>query len=244
MSPAAGAASGSELAPVDRTAERLAEVRQRLAAAAIAAGRDPAEVRLVAISKKQPLAKLRAAHAAGQRDFGESYAQELQAKALALADLPGLRWHFVGKLQSNKARLVAPICERIHTLDGEALARALLQRAPGAGLAGLIEVNLGAEVQKGGVLPAEVERLAVALGGVTGLRLEGLMCLPPANEPPRPHFARLRALRDSVSRHLGIPLPELSMGMSNDFEIAIAEGATLIRVGTAIFGEREDAPAS
>ena len=219
-------------------AARLAEVRERIERAALAAGRDPASVRLVAVSKGQPAAKIRAAYAAGQRVFGENYAQELKAKAAELAGLEGLRWHFTGHLQTNKARLVAPIVEMVQTLDSEALGRELAKRAPGHRLRALIEVNIGAEAQKGGVSPEAALGVTRALLGVAGLEVAGLMCVPPAGEPPRPAFARLRELRDAMAISLNRALPELSMGMSSDFEDAIAEGATLVRVGTAIFGER------
>lgn len=217
--------------------EALASVRARLDAAARAAGRDPQSVRLVAVSKKQPLEKLRAAYAAGQRDFGESYAQELAEKAAALADLAGLRWHFIGHLQRNKAKLVAPTAALIHALDTGELGRELVKRSAGRTIACLIEVNVGREAQKHGCMPEAVSALATELGAVAGLSFEGLMCIPPAGLAPRPFFAALRALRDQLAPLAKTPL-ELSMGMSEDFEAAIAEGSTLVRVGTAIFGPR------
>jgi pyridoxal phosphate enzyme (YggS family) len=223
---------------VSEVAARLDEVRGRIERAAMRAGRAPDAVRLIAISKGQPAAKIRAAHAAGQRAFGENYAQELKAKAVELADLDGLRWHFVGHLQSNKAKLVAPLAELVHTVDSDTLGRELVNRASGLRLRALIEVNLGEEPQKGGVAPGAVLDLARSLVAIPGFELVGLMSVPPAGETARPAFVRLRELRDSVANALGQPLPELSMGMSSDFEDAIAEGATLVRVGTAIFGER------
>jgi len=223
---------------VSEVAARLDEVRGRIERAAMRAGRAPDAVRLIAISKGQPAAKIRAAHAAGQRAFGENYAQELKAKAVELADLDGLRWHFVGHLQSNKAKLVAPLAELVHTVDSDTLGRELVKRASGLRLRALIEVNLGEEPQKGGVAPGAVLDLARSLVAIPGFELVGLMSVPPAGETARPAFVRLRELRDSVATVLGQPLPELSMGMSSDFEDAIAEGATLVRVGTAIFGER------
>ena len=223
---------------MSEVAARLDEVRGRIERAAMRAGRAPDAVRLIAISKGQPAAKIRAAHAAGQRAFGENYAQELKAKAVELADLDGLRWHFVGHLQSNKAKLVAPLAELVHTVDSDTLGRELVKRASGLRLRALIEVNLGEEPQKGGVAPGAVLDLARSLVAIPGFELVGLMSVPPAGETARPAFVRLRELRDSVATVLGQPLPELSMGMSSDFEDAIAEGATLVRVGTAIFGER------
>lgn len=217
---------------------RLLEVRVGVERAALRAGRDPRSVQLLAISKAQPVQKIRAAYAAGQREFGESYAQELKAKAAELIDLAALRWHFVGHLQSNKAKLIAPIVASVHSVDSEALGRELIKRAPGGRMRALIEVNIGSESQKGGVVPQGTLELARALLAVPGLELIGLMCVPPAELPARPAFARLRQLRDSIATSLGHPLPELSMGMSSDFEEAIEEGSTIVRVGTAIFGSR------
>ncbi len=219
-------------------AERLAAIRARVQAAARRAGREPASVRLIAVSKQQPEAKIREAHAAGQRDFGESYAQELAAKAQALSDLPDLQWHFIGHLQSNKAKLVAPVVSWLHSLDSPRLAEELGKRRGGEALRCLVEVNIGREPQKHGVAPAQVGEVAEALLALPGVSLQGLMALPPAGDAAGGHFAALRRLRDELSARLGRPLPELSMGMSDDFEAAIAEGATFVRVGTAIFGAR------
>jgi len=211
--------------------EGLIRVRERIAAACARAGRDPASVRLVAVSKTQPLDKLREAAAAGQRIFGENYAQELREKADAL---PGCEWHFVGALQTNKARLVVGRAALIHTCDRIALAQELSKRARNAGLVQpvLLEVNVGREPQKAGALPEDTPALLAEVRALPGLRCEGLMCIPPASGDPRPHF---RALRELAQR---LGLAELSMGMSADYETAIEEGATLVRVGTAIFGER------
>jgi hypothetical protein len=225
-------------------AARLAAVRQRIDAAARAAGRDPAGVSLVAVSKGQPPEAIRAAYAAGQRVFGENYAQELVRKAAALADLPDLAWHFIGRLQRNKARDVAPRVTMVEAVDREDLARELDRRAAAAGrtLDVLVEVNVGGEASKGGAEPGEVGALVAAIRGMKHLALRGLMTIPPevdAPEAARPFFARLRAL---AAPH---GLAELSMGMSHDFEAAIGEGATMVRVGTAIFGARApraDAP--
>jgi pyridoxal phosphate enzyme (YggS family) len=218
--------------------EALQGIRARIDTAARAAGRDPATVKLVAVSKRQPEAKLREAYAAGQRDFGENYSQELAEKAATLRDLPDLTWHFIGHLQSNKAKLVAPTAALIHAVDKADLAEALVRKAGGRPLRCLIEVNVGLEAQKHGVLPDQVAALASRLSAMPGLTLEGLMCLPPAGQPAGPFFTALHGLRDTLRAQLGLPLPELSMGMSEDFELAIAAGATLVRVGTAIFGER------
>jgi pyridoxal phosphate enzyme (YggS family) len=216
--------------------ENLEAVRRRVAAAAVRAGRSPDAVELVAVSKTQPAAAIREAFDAGQRLFGENYAQELRDKAEQLADLEGLRFHFIGRLQRNKAKYVAPVAAMMESLDGLELARELDRRAAAAGrvLPVLLEVNLGEE-QKGGVDAAGLAALAAAVRGLGALRLEGLMCIPPPEDDPersRPHFRRVRELAGELG--LGV----LSMGMSTDFEVAIEEGATQVRVGTAIFGAR------
>jgi pyridoxal phosphate enzyme (YggS family) len=222
-------------------AASLREVRQRIHRAALACGRDPASVRLVAVSKTKPEADLREAYAAGQRLFGENYAQEFIAKAEALADLPDLEWHFVGHLQSNKAKYVARHAHLVHTVDSAALARELAKRVAAVGrpsMRVLIEVNVGGETQKHGVAPAQVTEVVDAIAREPHLRLRGLMTIPPADDPAeaRRVFESLRVLRDKLGG--SSVLPELSMGMSGDLEEAIAAGATLVRVGTAIFGER------
>lgn len=216
-------------------AANLAAVRGRIAAACARAGREPGSVRLVAVSKTQPLELLREALAAGQLALGENYAQELREKSAALADA-SVEWHFLGALQTNKARLVAGTAALIHTCDRLALAQELSKRASrlGAGAVQrvLVEVNTGREPQKAGALPEDVPALVAAVAALPSLECAGLMCIPPMEEDPRPHFRSLRELRDRLG------LRELSMGMSADYEIAIEEGATLVRVGTAIFGER------
>jgi pyridoxal phosphate enzyme (YggS family) len=199
-------------------------------------------VTLVAVSKTQPAAAIRAAYAAGQRDFGENYAQEWRDKAAELADLHGLVWHFIGALQTNKARVLlpaepaAPAASWVHTVDRLALAEELSKRAArrGGAVRVLLEVNVAGEASKSGCAPDEVPALAARVAGLPGLELRGLMCIPPAEGDPRPHFAALRALRDRVDP----ALPDLSMGMSGDYLAAVEEGATLVRVGTAIFGPR------
>jgi pyridoxal phosphate enzyme (YggS family) len=209
----------------------LVSVRARISAACAKARREPGSVRLIAVSKTKPLPLLREAAALGQTLFGENYAQELREKAEAL---PGVEWHFIGALQTNKARLVVGRAALIHTCDRLALAQELSKRAKAAGLTQrvLLEINVGGEPQKAGALPEEASRLLDEVRALPALGCEGLMCIPPAEGDPRPHF---RALRELAAR-LGVA--QLSMGMSADYEVAIEEGATLVRVGTAIFGER------
>jgi hypothetical protein len=223
--------------------ERLHGVRDRIARAAAAVGRDPSTVQLVAVSKTKPASQIREAYAAGQRDFGENYAQELSQKAIELADLVDLRWHFIGHLQTNKAKLVVPVAHLIHTVDSIALARELGKRAAKearleiAGLPVLVEVNVGGEAQKHGAAPGALGEILDAIAAQPALRLRGLMTMPPHDlEGARRAFEALVSLR---GLHGGrARLPELSMGMSDDLEVAIACGATIVRVGTAIFGAR------
>ena len=209
----------------------LDHVRERIAAACARAGRDPATVHLVAVSKTKPIELVRAAQAAGQRIFAENYAQELREKADAL---PAVEWHFVGALQTNKAKLVVGRAALVHTCDRLALAQELSKRAKAASLTQrvLVEVNVGREPQKAGALPDDVPALLEQVRALPNLSCEGLMCIPPAEGDPRPHFRALKQLAQ------GLGLRELSMGMTADYETAIEEGATLVRVGTAIFGER------
>ncbi|HEU4407424.1 MAG TPA: YggS family pyridoxal phosphate-dependent enzyme [Polyangiaceae bacterium] len=233
--------SDDEASGAPDVAARLELVRGRLAAAEASAGRPPGSVRLVAVSKRHPPEAMRAAYAAGQRDFGENYVQELLAKREALADLPGLRLHLIGNLQSNKAKLVAGRVALVHAVDDEHLARELGRRAASAGArqAVLVQVNVAGEAQKHGCAPSELEAVLAAVEAEPSLWLRGLMVIPPLSDDPeaaRPFFAGLRSLRNL---HGGAArLPELSMGMSHDLEAAVAEGATMVRVGTAIFGER------
>ncbi len=222
------------MAEVTDVAANLRAVRERIERACERARRDPAGVRLVAVSKTKPVEAIRAALDAGQREFGENYAQELAAKfeAFAPAD-PAPRWHFIGALQSNKAKLVAGRAAVVHTVDRLSLASELARRAGEKVQDILLEVNLAAEPQKGGALVADLPALLTAVRALPALRPLGLMCIPPAGQDSRPHFQRLRALRDELGAG-----PELSMGMSDDFEAAIEEGATIVRVGSAIFGAR------
>ncbi len=213
-------------------AARVAGVRDRIAAAARAAGRDPASVRLVAATKTRPVEEIAAVIAAGVVDVGENRAQELVAKAPALADA-GPTWHFIGRLQRNKINQLAPWVTWWQSIDTPALVAALAPRAPGARI--LVEVNVGDEPQKGGCDPADAPGLVDA-ARTAGLEVAGLMTVAPAAGDPRPGFA---ALRDLAGR---LEVPELSMGMSGDFEAAVAEGATMVRVGSALFGPRDAFP--
>lgn len=236
---------------------RLLHVRGEVARACARAGRDPAGVTLIAVSKGHPAESVAALCGPdiGQRDFGENYAQELRDKAReqALAGA-GLRWHFIGALQRNKARLVVGTAALIHTVDGAPLIEALAARArqQGVQVACLLEVNLGGEAQKSGCAPGEVAGLLDAIAGEGGaLRCQGLMCIPPAPpeglgdeeaaEASRPYFRRLRGILEEAgaAARPHVALRELSMGMSHDYAVAIEEGATLVRVGTAIFGPRQ-----
>jgi pyridoxal phosphate enzyme (YggS family) len=222
-------------------AEHLGELRERIARAAAAAGRDPASVQLLAVGKTKPASSLREAYAAGQRDFGENYAKELLAKADDLADLQDIRWHMIGHVQRNKARSLVRVVSVVHTLDSVRLIEELGKRAQERAepLACLVEVNVGGEAQKAGCAPPELGGLLDAIEAQPALALRGLMTVPPHTEDPagaRPFFDELVRLRDA---HGGAQrLPELSMGMTHDLEHAIAAGATIVRVGTAIFGER------
>ena len=223
-------------------AARIASVRERIASAAARAGRSEGSVRLVAVSKRHPAAAVREAHAAGLRTFGENYAQELVAKAGEVGALDGIEWHLVGHLQTNKARHVAPIVAMVHTIDSPHVATELGKRAAKLGrtIGALIEVNVAADPAKSGCAPDAIGSIVEAVRAAGALELRGLMTMPPYTEDAqnaRPFFAELRELR---ARHGGPALlPELSMGMSHDLEAAIAEGATIVRVGTAIFGERQ-----
>jgi pyridoxal phosphate enzyme (YggS family) len=214
---------------------RLAQVRARVADAERAAGRPAGSVTLVAASKTRSVDEVRAALALGQRDFGENYAQELRDKADALGLAP--TWHFIGRLQRNKVKYVVGRASLVHDVDSIELAREIGARSGVRTTAILLGVNIGAEAQKSGVLPDAVLPLAREVAAVPGVRLAGLMCLPPADADPAPRFAHLAALA-AEGRAAGLPLDLLSMGMSEDLEAAIAAGATHVRVGTAIFGPR------
>jgi len=232
-------------------ADRLTEIRARISAAAQSAGRDPASVRLVAVSKTFPIESIAEAFAAEQRDFGENRVQEaLQKIELALQKIDqsadqSIRWHLLGHLQTNKARKAAPAFAMIQSVDSVELIHKLDQAAADTPHAPdlLIQVDLAGETTKFGVPPGEVPRLFDAAAACRAARIVGLMTLPPFPETPeesRPWFRQLRELRDQWQAS-GVPasmLRELSMGMSGDFEVAVQEGATIVRVGTAIFGSR------
>lgn len=221
--------------------DRLQDVRARVAAAATSAGRTPDEVHLLAVSKTWPAAAVREAAAAGQRAFGENYVQEGVDKIEALREL-GLEWHFIGPLQSNKTRLVASAFDWVHSIDRLKIAERLsaqrdVHLAP---LNVCLQVNVSGEESKSGVAPGEVAALAQAVADLPRLRLRGLMCIPePTGDVTllRARFALLRELQVQLIAS-GLSLDTLSMGMSHDIEPAVAEGATIVRVGTAIFGER------
>ena len=223
---------------------RLTGIRERIAAAARSAGRDPSSVRLVAVSKTFPIDAVRDAFAAGQRDFGENRVQEALQKIDASADLD-IRWHLLGHLQTNKARKAAPAFAMVQSVDSLELLDKLDRAAADAGARPelLVQVDLAREATKFGAPPADARRILDAAARCTAARVTGLMTLPPVPDIPedaRPWFRQLRELRDRW-RAEGVPAPmlaELSMGMSADFEIAVQEGATIVRVGTAIFGSR------
>ncbi len=228
-------------AAVSSIADRFAQVRGRIAEAAKAAGRDPASVVLTAVSKTQGPEALEAALDAGQRVFGENRVQEAQAHwAARRAALPDLELRLIGPLQTNKALEAVELFDVIETLDRERLAAALAAAMTRAGRrpSVLVQVNTGAEPQKAGVLPGDADALIAAARDRYGLRVEGLMCIPPADEDPAPHFALLAAI--AARNELSV----LSMGMSGDYPAAIAAGATHVRVGSALFGERNTAPAT
>ncbi len=213
----------------------------RIAAAARRAGRDPAAVRLVAVTKTVDLDRIRQALAAGHRLFGENYLQEAARKVSALG--PGVSWHFVGHLQSNKAKGAVTLFDLIHSVDRLKLADAVNEAAAKNGKVQdvLLQVNLAGETSKFGAAPDAVPDLVRGIARLPHLSLRGLMTMPPYFPDPeaaRPFFRALRELRDRLEREGCGPLPELSMGMTGDFEVAVEEGATLVRVGTAIFGPR------
>ncbi len=218
---------------------RLDEVRGRLADALRRAGRPADACRLVLASKTQPAAAVAAAYRAGAREFGENYVPEAIAKRAELTALGDITWHLIGHLQGNKARVAVATFDLIQTLDSARLAAALARQSPTRPVRVLLEVNLGGEASKSGVAPDETEALLTAVR--EQVEVIGLMTIPPPTPEPaaaRPYFARLRALRDQLAAATGVKLSELSMGMTDDYEIAIEEGATIVRVGRAVFGER------
>jgi len=220
-------------------AERLEIVRARIGAAAYKAGRDASSIRLVLASKTQTAEAIRAAWDAGARDFGENYVQEAVAKRAELAGLADIRWHLIGHLQTNKAKLAAGAFALIHSIDSVRLVEALARAQLSPRVRTLVEVNLGAETSKSGVAPDGVA--AILEAARDKIEIGGLMTIPPpapSAEGARPYFARLRELRDRLAMQSGYALSELSMGMTDDFEVAIEEGATIVRIGRAVFGER------
>ncbi len=223
------------------TAARFAAVRARIAAAELRYARTPGTVTLVAVSKTQPVERIAAAITTGQRDFGESYLQEALPKLAALADA-GITWHFTGVLQANKTLAVAHSFAWVHGIDRLKIAERLSAQRPGhlPALNVCIQVNVGREPQKAGVEPARLPDLARAVAALPRLRLRGLMTLPPASDDFATQRRHFRALREAFAalNEQGLALDTLSMGMSQDLEAAIAEGATLVRVGTALFGAR------
>jgi len=231
--------------PYGEIADNLRRVQDEIAAAAGRAGRDPGEVTLVVVTKTRGLDEVRAAVAAGATDLGENYVQEMEAKAEALAG-EDVRWHAIGHLQTNKVRKIAPFVTLVHSVDSVRVARELDTRASAAGrrVPFLLQVNVSGEDSKFGVGVDDAEALAVEVCGLEAARLVGLMTMPPYVEDPeanRPHFQRLREVRERLVA-AGVAeadLRHLSMGMSGDFGVAVEEGATLVRVGTAIFGARD-----
>jgi pyridoxal phosphate enzyme (YggS family) len=217
-------------------AKRLHDVRDRIAHAAARTRRRPDAIRLVLASKTQPAAAIRAAYEAGARDFGENYIQEAAAKRAELADLRDVTWHLIGHLQANKTALALGAFDVIQTLDSVRLADTIARLHPAPPMRALIEINLGGEASKSGIAASEVESLIDAARDKVDII--GLMTIPPHTENARRHFAELRALRDRLAARSGLALSELSMGMTEDFEVAIEEGATMVRVGRAVFGER------
>jgi PLP dependent protein len=230
--------------------ENIAAIHERIAAAARRAGRRPEEIALMAVSKTHPAERIREAYAAGLRLFGENRVQEFASKAAALADLAGADWHMIGHLQSNKAGKAAELFAAVDSVDSVKLAEKLnaAARSMGKRMAVLIEINVGGEAAKTGVAPdsRELEELLLAAPRFEQLEFCGLMAVPPFTDDPedaRPYFRKVRELRDAIAARklLAVRTDVLSMGMSHDFEVAITEGSTCIRVGTAIFGERATA---
>jgi pyridoxal phosphate enzyme (YggS family) len=227
---------------MERIAERLKQVQAQIAAAAQKSSRSPDDIELVAVSKMHPAETVQAAVDAGQIVFGESRVQEARAKIPLLPSR--LRWHFIGHLQKNKIRHALPLFELFHGIDSLALAQDLERIADEEGSRPriLLEINLAAEASKHGFAPEILRTAMEELLSLGKLSIEGLMAIPPiASEPEssRPYFIALRKLRDELESRFNLRLPQLSMGMSSDYLVAIEEGATLVRVGTAIFGERQ-----
>lgn len=221
-------------------AAQLELLKKQIAEACARVGRDPAGVTLVAVTKNHPVAVVQEALTAGQLDIGENYVQEMKTKVEELGSGP--RWHFIGTLQRNKVKFIAPWVHLIHTVDDPRLAEEIDKRAAQVGrrIPILLQVNVAGEAAKGGCAPEQARDLALAASKLAHVEVRGLMTMPPfwPAEQVRPFFRELRRLRDQLQSETSLRLPDLSMGMSADFEVAIEEGATLIRVGTALFGAR------
>lgn len=220
-------------------ADNLSAISARIASAAQAAGRDPASVRLLAVSKTKPASAIREIHAAGVCDFGENYLQEALTKQQALGDLP-LIWHFIGPIQSNKTKAIAEHFDWVHSVDRLKIAQRLSEQRP-AGLAPLnicLQVNVSGEDSKSGCAPADLPALAKAVAALPNLRLRGLMAIPEPTDDRAAQEAAFATLRQ-LQEGLDLGLDTLSMGMSHDLEAAIAQGATWVRIGTALFGARD-----
>ncbi|MFG0324852.1 YggS family pyridoxal phosphate-dependent enzyme [Pseudomonas putida] len=220
-------------------ADNLSAISARIASAAQAVGRNPASVQLLAVSKTKPASAIREIHAAGVRDFGENYLQEALTKQQALSDLP-LIWHFIGPIQSNKTKAIAEHFDWVHSVDRMKIAQRLSEQRP-AGLAPLnicLQVNVSGEDSKSGCAPADLPALAAAVAALPNLRLRGLMAIPEPTEDRATQEAAFASLR-KLQEGLGLGLDTLSMGMSHDLEAAIAQGATWVRIGTALFGARD-----
>ncbi len=236
----------SDISTIQR---RYGAVCERVRAAAERAGRDPTSAAVIAVTKRHPATVIEAGHAAGIRQVGENYAQELVAKLDEVPSAAALRWHFIGRLQRNKVKYIVGRVALIHTVDSPALAREIAKRAarradsgelPGGSQRVLVAVNIAGEAQKSGVRPDELDAVLAEIGELDHIDCIGLMTMPPWPENPednRHHFRRLRQLRETLQTPTR-SLPELSMGTTGDFEVAVEEGATLVRVGTAIFGPR------
>lgn len=225
-----------------KVTENLRKIQDLLRREAVAAGRSPDAVRLLAVSKRQPVDAILEAALAGQRDFGENFVQEGLAK-MDEVDRDDLIWHFIGHLQSNKTRLVAERFDWVHTLDRLKIAKRLSEQRPhyGAALNVCIQVNIDDEDSKSGIRPDRVAELAQAVSTLPRLRLRGLMCIPAERQgadAQRKPFAAMRAVFESLQRS-GLPVDTLSMGMTADYEAAVREGATIVRIGTALFGPRD-----
>jgi pyridoxal phosphate enzyme (YggS family) len=228
-------------------AANIASIHERIAAAASRAGRNPEEIALMAVSKTQPPERIREAYEAGLRVFGENRIQEFASKIGALQNLPDAEWHMIGHLQTNKASKATELFHAVDSVDSLKLAEKLdaAARQLGKKLSLLLEINVGGEAAKSGVAPdsSALDELLIAAPRLDSLQFRGLMTVPPFTDDPqdaRPYFRKLRGLRDNIAarKHPGVNLDVISMGMSHDFEVAIEEGSTCVRVGRAIFGER------